>query len=316
MSDSRDEVLTELLAQAVLAAPADVVRLTGRGFTDEVSAVRLVDGGRVILRRWSEPRPLEFPRAEFLADHDVPAPRLLAATARGSLVEFVDGALLGDLIESNRDDQSAWRATGAAYRRVHRIGFPPRLTGRLNPDGLQLRPTDPVADLHAQLDNATAGLRQNCPAAIGHLAALHDTVDRCAIPLRTAATGLLHGDVNMWNVLVGAQRAVPIDWDLPEIGDPAKEIALLDKHAHLFNGHGLPTAFFEGYGASTEPNTTLHRIVQTLHWVASDDWIEFATAPDLPVELRTRAAGWLDTLRRYLHHLPEHLHRLTTRERV
>lgn len=159
VSDSRGEVLAELLEQAGLPAPADVEALTGRGFTDEVSSVRLVGGGRVVLRRWPEPRALEFPRARFLADQDVPAPQLLAADARGSLVEFVDGRLLGDLTGDRQDGPSTWRATGAAYRHIHSIAFPSRLAGRLDPAGLVLRPTDPVADIHELLEGAAAGLQ-------------------------------------------------------------------------------------------------------------------------------------------------------------
>lgn len=310
MADPKGDVLAELLEQAGLPESSEVETLTGRGFTDEVSVVRFATAAPVVLRRWAEPRKLEFPRAQFFADHKVPAPRLLAANPFGSLVEFVSGCLMGDLIEDGHDSAAAWRAVGEAYRGVHRVSFPSRVAGRLGPEGLVLRPSDPVAVLHELLDNATAGLRRRCPGAVGHLGRLHVVVDRCAGSLRTAPTSLLHGDVNMWNVLVDAKRAVPIDWDLPEVGDPAMEIALLDKHAHLFNSSGLPRAFFEGYGLSAEPNTTLHRVVQTIQWVASDDWDELA-APDLPTELQTRTVGWLDTLQQYLSRLPEHLDRLS-----
>lgn len=304
-------MLAELLEQAGLPEPATVEVLTGRGFTDEVSVVGLPGTKPVVLRRWAEARELEFSRACFLADHAVPAPRLLAASRWGTLVEFVGGRLLGDLIEDAQDSATAWRAVGAAYRRVHDVGFPSGLAGRLGPYALVLRPVDPVAGLHELLENATAGLHRRLPEALVHLDALHGFVDRCAPSLRAAATALLHGDVNMWNVLVDTGRAVLIDWDLPEVGDPAMEIALLDKHAHLFNGTGLPDAFFEGYGPSAEPNTALHRIVQTIQWVASDDWDGFASEAALPTALRTRAQGWLDMLQQYLRALPEHLDRLS-----
>jgi hypothetical protein len=46
--------------------------------------------------------------------------------------------------------------------------------------------------------------------------------------------------------LVNRDVAVPIDWDLPEVGDPTMEIALLDKHASLFNRHELPPGVLQG----------------------------------------------------------------------
>lgn len=136
-----------------------------------------------------------------------------------------------------------------------------------------LTPVDPVARLHEQLDESVPGRRAPLPEMERHLPALHDLVDRTARPLRQAGTSLGHGDINMWNVIIDGDRATLIDWDYPRVGDPAMEIALLDKHASLFNEHGLPPSFFAGYGhAPTEPDTSLHRVIQTIAWAASGDW--------------------------------------------
>lgn len=290
--------------------------MLGRGFDNDVALVDLVDGDPVVLRRFREPRAPEGPRAAFLDAHQLPAPRLLAS-AEASLVEFVPGRLLGDLIETGDADDVVWRAVGCAYRQVHDVVFPPGLAGELRPDGLVLRPLDPVAELHAQLETAVDGLARRSPATLAHLPRLHQPVDAAAEPLRQAGTALGHGDINMWNVVVEAGRATLIDWDSPRVGDPAMEVALLDKHAALFNhGAGLPVAFFAGYGARTEPNTSVHRVVQTVHWVASDDWDEFAADPYLPDAVTERALGhWLPALLGYLEHLPMHLDKLHARTR-
>ena len=113
---------------------------------------------------------------------------------------------------------------------------------------------------------------------------------RPSATLQAAPTALGHGDVHMWNMLVSHDRAATlIDWDAPRVGDPAKEIALLDKHASLFNRAGIRPAFFDGYGSTpVEPNTSIHRVVQTLSWATSDDWIDTERDPLVSAELAER----------------------------
>jgi aminoglycoside phosphotransferase (APT) family kinase protein len=307
---SREEALAELLRQAQLPDAVRVLPLVGRGFTGGVHAVELADGRRVILRVWSRPGVPEQPRAAFLAAHGVPAPGLLAATAAGSLHEFAHGTLLGDLIETQRDSATAWRHVGHAFQRVHAVRFPSGVEGDVLPDRLVLRPADPAARLHERIDESASGLGRRSPGALPHLAALHDLVERAAPSLRSAETALGHGDIHMWNIIVADDRAWLIDWEEPRVCDPAMELALLDKHAALFNGRGLDRAFFDGYGrAAPEPNTSLHRVVQTVSWVASADWDSFERQ-DLPADLRRRARRWLRTLLAYVAGLPAHIERV------
>jgi hypothetical protein len=88
------------------------------------------------------------------------------------------------------------------------------------------------------------------------------------------------------------------------------EIALLDKHAALFNGYGIDNAFYEGYGREPdEPHTSLHRVIQTMSWAASDDWTSFENYPG---ELRERTQYWLKVLLDYVEQLPTHIQRLHT----
>jgi Ser/Thr protein kinase RdoA (MazF antagonist) len=307
-----EDVLAGLLREAGLPPAASTRPLTGRGLDNEVHAVDLADGRQVILRRWREarPRPRERTRAAFLEAHGMPAPRLLAESAAASLYELAPGILLGDLIEAGRADDATWRLVGRAYRRVHDVAFPAGLAGEVRPDRIVLRPVDPAAQMHRWIDRARPGLRRRAPAAVGQLPALHELVERAAGALRSATTALGHGDVNMWNVLVDAERAWLIDWDEPRVADPAMEVALLDKHAWLFNRRGVAPAFFDGYGrARAEPNTSLHRVVQAVRWAASGDWDSFERQP-LPADLRERLRGWLDALLGYVAELPGHVESL------
>ncbi len=303
-------VLAGLLRAAGLPDATTVRQLSGRGFDNEVYVAWLLCGRQVVVRRWRHPREPEQARATFLEAHAAPAPRLLAATCDASLYDFAPGTLLGDLIETGRATPATWRMVGSAYRRVHAIGFPAELVGELQPHQIILRPNDPVAQMHAWIDECVPGFRQRAPGALEHLAALHDIVERAAASLRTQPTALLHGDVNMWNVIVGDDAVSLIDWDYPRVGDPAMEVALLDKHASLFNGRGLHAAFFDGYGhAPVEPNTSLHRVVQTMTWAAGDDWSAF-DQQEFPAELHKRTRAWLKELLAYVAQLPAHVERL------
>jgi hypothetical protein len=311
-SPALEESLAALLRDAELPAAESVRRLSGRGFDNEVHVVRLADGRQVVLRRGRRARDPEIARAAFLQAHGVPAPRLLAAHRHASLYEFAPGELLGDLIESGRATDRMWELVGLAYRRVHDVSFPSRLEGEFGPRRLILRPVDPVEQLHTRLKECAPGLRRRCRGALVYLPALHELVDSAAGPLQSATTALLLADDNMWNVIADAEgdRAWLIDWDGPQVGDPAMEVALLDKHASLFNGGGLPAAFFVGYGQpATEPNTSLHRVIQTVRWAASRDWGELEEQ-DLPPEQKERARGWLRTLLAYVAQLPDHIERL------
>ena len=89
------------------------------------------------------------------------------------------------------------------------------------------------------------------------------------------------------------------------------DIALLDKHASLFNRTGIPPAFFDGYGSRPiEPNTSIHRVVQTLAWATGDDWTDIERDPLVSAELKAQLASWLPILLEHVRDLPRHLDRL------
>ncbi|MFK0246380.1 phosphotransferase family protein [Amycolatopsis azurea] len=301
----------ELVTAAGLPQMMKLSPLTGRGFENTIAVITFADKSKAVLRAFTEPREPETARAAFLAQHDLPAPALLAASEHASLMEFAEGATLGDHIEEGTDTERVWQLVGAAYARVHAVTFPGGLAGEdLGPSRFVLTSRDPAAELHTVVEESVRGLRRLAPDLIPLLGELHLAIDAAAPSLRGARSALGHGDINMWNVLVSADRATLIDWDFPRVGDPAKEVALLHKHASLYNGTGLPPAFFAGYGTSQEPNTTLHRVVQTLGWATSDDFVEFDNDPHLPEDLKQRAKNWLPKLIAYVSEMPAHLERL------
>ena len=303
-------LLSELLGQAALPPARETRLLTGKSFERKVFIVGLTDGRTVVLRQWPHRQAPEHSRALFLEMHGVPAPRFLAGSDEGSLHEYAPGELLGDVIDANRDLPDVWRAVGTAYRKVHAVRFPSGVTGDVETDRVILRVTDPVSQMHAWIVELARGLDALHPEATGLVREMHALVDQSGQALTTSATSLLHGDVNMWNILVDEGAASLIDWDEPRIGDPAKEIALLDKHAWLFNDSGLDNAFFEGYGApAAEPNTSLHRVVQTTRWATSSDWVNFETLFLAPEQLE-RTRRWKTALRRYVADLDAHIERL------
>jgi phosphotransferase family enzyme len=304
-------LLEEMLRAAQLPPAVGVESLHGRGFDNEIVVAALGGGRKVVLRRWKRPRPPEAVRAAFLAGQHVPAPAVLATSGEASLQEFVPGVLLGDLIESGNCTPASWRSVGVAFRKVHAVRFPPRVSGSVLPDQVVLMPCDPVEVLHRQAGGAVAGLRRAFPTLATCIDDLHEVIESAGPALRRSKTALGHGDINMWNIVVGPRRTTLIDWDHPRICDPAMEVALLDKHAALFNGEGLHPAFFEGYGRpSREPNTSIHRVVQTLAWAMSVDWQQFQADPGLPLEIRERTSQWLSMLLVYVERLPEHVDRL------
>jgi aminoglycoside phosphotransferase (APT) family kinase protein len=305
-----EALLGELLQQAGLPAALSWDQIIGRGFENKIYRVALTDGREVLLREYPAPRESEQQRAAFLEGHGVPAPRLFASSTAGALYEFVPGVLLGDLIETGRATATTWRLVGEAFAHIHEIKFPARLCGEIQAGQAVLHFNDPVAQMHHWIEESIPGLRQRAPAALPYLPQLHEIVDRAATALQEAPAALSHGDISMWNIIVGTKSATLIDWDLPLVRAPALEIALLDKHAWLFNGRGIPSAFFEGYGQPpTEPTTSLYRVVHTINWAASADWEEFEQL-DLPTAQIERTRQWLRALIEYTNDITTHLEHL------
>ena len=304
------DTLESLVRDAGLPSVTDTYPLRGRGPANRIVAARLADGSRVVLRiRPSDGVP-ERARARLLEMYRLPKPRLLSEAGNAALYEFVPGQPLGDTVELGTARSDDWARAGHAYRRVHDVAFPRRLAGDVSAAGIFLRSTDPVAEQHATLRAATDRLTELLPVAARSLPTLHRQIDAAADWLCSAPTSLLHGDVDLWNTVVDASGATLVDWDEPMVGDPSRELALLDMHASLLNGRGLPRSFYSGYGRGPiEPNTSIYRITGTIAWLTSDDWTEFEA---LDADLRARTRSWFRTLRDWTSRLPEHVDRLKT----
>ena len=310
MDNATRSTLEALVRDAGLPAVTATSRLVGRGLDNRIYAARLADGRQVILRLRADGAASEAMRAHLLAAYQLPVPRLLGARGNASLYAFAPGTTMGDAVESRTATANSWALVGRAYRQVHDVRFPHLIEGTVGPAAMTLWPIDPVGQLHETVDRAAAGLERLLPQTVALLPEIHRLIEGAAPSLRGAATALLHGDVNMWNILIAPDRATLIDWDGPVIGDPARELALPDKHASLFNGKGLPRAFFNGYGRGpVEPNTSLHRLIGTVAWLTSDDWADFER---LDPDLRARTRGWFRDLLAWAARLPEHVERLRT----
>lgn len=228
---STEALLHELVESAGLPAVATFVPLRGHGFDHEILHATLADSREVVIRhRPQESRPLPLGRARFLAEHDVPAPALLGGNEFATLYEYAPGEMLSELVADGRVTDNDWRSTGTAFRRLHGVRFPNRLTGSFEADELQLRPHDPAAALHDRVTEGMPILEASLPQVLPHLPRLHEVIDKFAETLRSTPTALLHWDVYPANIIVGPAQTTLIDWGETRIGDPAKEIAALEDH--------------------------------------------------------------------------------------
>ena len=112
--------------------------------------------------------------------------------------------------------------------------------------------------------------------------------------------GLLHNDVNLYNIIVGGGRATLIDWDNPGQGNPLDELAAFEEHLYL-HGTVLPQAFWAGYGHTPDPNLLrVHRIAGCIGWLASEDWREWEDDGALPERKKTMVRNWRRLLAEWL----------------
>ncbi|MGI8486763.1 MAG: phosphotransferase [Thermomicrobiales bacterium] len=289
-------ILKRLLADAGLPeSPREIRPLTGRGFENGIFVVTPAGRDDVIFRLRPEGAAEDAGRVAFLAAYDLPIPRVLAMEGRGALHEFIHGRVIGDAIESGEMTGQMWRHVGEAFRKVHAVRFPDRLAGMVGPNEIVLHPCDPVAGVQASIERALPRLRLMAfdGAVKGSFERLHGMVEMLDVAIRRAPVSLVHDDVNMWNIIVDAERAVIIDWDYPAVKSSLREIALLDKHAWLFNGLGrvgLPEDFCMGYGEVDLPVVELYRVLETVVWAVSDDWATFARRAAVLSPARTSAA--------------------------
>jgi Phosphotransferase enzyme family len=112
--------------------------------------------------------------------------------------------------------------------------------------------------------------------------------------------GLLHNDVNLYNIIVDGPKATLIDWDNPGLGNPLDELAAFEEHLYL-HGTVLPQAFWVGYGTTVDPNLLrTHRIAGCVAWLASEDWQEWEEDGTLKPKTLARVRNWRRLLAQWL----------------
>jgi hypothetical protein len=157
-------VLGELIDAAGLPPVTRTEPVAGHGLDNRLLKAVLADGQVVLLRQSKYKGRPPWPRTAFLAEHQVGAPRLLAANAVGdSLVDFVDGQLLADLVEAGRAAADTWVLVGKAFGKVHAVTFPAPLQGDVGPEAITLAPLGPVRQLLAKIESAKALLAAERP---------------------------------------------------------------------------------------------------------------------------------------------------------
>ncbi|WP_165547123.1 phosphotransferase family protein [Kribbella sindirgiensis] len=295
---STEFLLHELVAEAGLPEVTSYQELSGHGFDHVILLATLADGARVVLRhRAGSPRPLAVEQARFLADHDVPAPRLLGGNDEATLYEYAPGEMLSTLVAEGRMTGDAWRSLGTALQRLHAVRFPNRLRGAFGPDGLTLTSADPVAMLHERVSAAEDYLRTHLPEVAAQLPRAHALIDAHADSL-SGPTALLHRDMYPANIIIGPVETLLIDWDDAHVGDPASEIAALEEHIYLIDRTPqLPDPFYETYGPRVD-TVDVWRLCGAIGWYAGGDFEEFEQQPDQ--ELRAKARRWQAGLADYL----------------
>ncbi|GAA1661099.1 hypothetical protein GCM10009744_63590 [Kribbella alba] len=303
-----EALLHEVVASAGLPAVVSFRPVRGHGFDHQILHATLADSRQVVLRhRPQESRPLPLAQARFLAEHDVPAPALLGGNSFATLYEYAPGEMLSALVDEGRVSDDDWRSAGTAFRQLHAVRFPSRLSGIFEADGLILRPRDPVTALHEHLVEAEPILKVNLPVVVAHLPRLHELIDENAEPLRNASTALLHWDVNPANIIVGPAQTTLIDWGDTHVGDPAKEIAALEEHIYLIDrSPQLPAPFYETYGPRPT-NTALHRLTGALSWYTEGNFDGWDLEDDLDPALKIKVDAWRAGLAGYLSEMAEHL---------
>ena len=293
-------VLDQLVRAAGLPAVGSTEPVGGQGdgLDNLLTKATLADGRQVLLRESRVQHADPTQRAAFLEAQEVGAPRLLAANCDGaSLVDFVPGRQLAELVATDQVSDQTWALTGAAFARVHAVRFPAPLQGPVNPGSIVLKPTDPVEQLIADTDRSRPWLAEHQSHALPAVDHLRAFVYARAREVRSEVPSLIHGDANLLNIIVEEHAVTLIDWDFPGVGYPLAELSALDEHVYLSGGEGLPHAFFTGYGRTVPADLLLaYRMVGCFRWLSSGEWERWAVDTTIPTSARRRLRHWHERL--------------------
>jgi len=298
-----------LIAAAGLPAATSVQPLDGDGYglDNRLTRATLADGRGVLLRQSRLPTAPVQKRIEFLRANGITTPELYACDNEGSsLWEYVPGRTLADAVADGTADDAVWRRTGAALAEVHAVRFPASLNGSIGTDSLTLRPVDPVDELRGRMAAAQRWLEQHQPRTLASIEELTRFVSAHASEVRYERPAVVHGDINLFNIIVNDEAVRLIDWDSPAVKQPLRELSALDEHAYLHNLDGLPPSFFDGYAYPVPRHLLLaYRIVGCVGWLASDDWAEWRSTSELHAATRSRLEHWHQLLLDWCDRIPD-----------
>lgn len=289
----------------------------GYGLDNLLTKADLEDGRTVVLRQSRVASASPKKRIEFLHANGITTPALYASDDAGtSLWEYIPGCTLADAVANGSVDAPVWQRTGTTLAEVHAIRFPTLLEGAIEADRLTLRPVDPVEALLGSLARSSAWVEQHRPRLLDALRQVSWLISRHAAELRSEAPSVVHGDINLLNIIVTKESVRLIDWDFPAVKQPLAELSALDEHAYLNGLEGLPPAFFDGYGVPVRRDLLLlYRVVGCIEWLASDDWAEFEATPHLPTAARLRLERWHQRLLDWCDRIPDLVATLPLRPR-
>ena len=301
--------LDQLVAAAGLPAVVSTERIDEQcdGLDNLLIKATLADGREVLLRQSGVQDADPTPRAAFLKAHVVGAPCLLAASCGGAtLVDFVPGRQLAEMVAIDQVDDRTWALTGVAFARVHAVRFPAPLQGQVNPRSTVLEPLDPVDQLMACLDEARPWLTEHQLGLVPALDHLRAFIRGRAGDIRAEVPCLTHGDANLLNIIVGEHAVTLIDWDFPAVRYPLAELSPLDEHVYLSGGDGLPPAFFAGYGRTVPADLLLaYRMVGCFNWLSGRDWEPWEADTAMPISARRRLRRWHERLVEWVGRTPD-----------
>lgn len=307
-------LLRDLVAVAGLPAVREVQRLTdGPGLDNVLSLITLVNDQQLLARqpRTAEARQDPAPRAAFLREHSVGAPKTYATSPDGSsLVEWIPGSSLGAHLGTKAAaDDPVWHQLGISVAAIHAVTFPTLLHGEVGPTALTLHPTDPVARLRERIDLSQHWIEQSAPRLAQVPNQLRQLLQQHSATITAIQPCLLHGDCNLDNYIVTDRAVRPIDWDYPRVGSPLTELSALDEHAYLHGmADGLPPAFWDGYG-QTYPTELLllYRAVGCLNWLSSPEWDDWQTDAQINEATKNKLRHWHRQLTTWSDGLPHRL---------
>lgn len=241
------------------AAVREVRSLAG-GYSHATSLVELADGGRVVVRCGGEAPLVEAAVMREAARAGIPVPavrHVLPASDGGdralTVLEFVEGELLGEVLEADRcapEEAAALGAeVGSAISRIGRVSFDrpgffdgERLApGTGEPWSAQLPAFARQCMARTPAERLAAEEREAWAALCARLAPALDRVD--------AHARLVHADANPKNILIsrrsGAWRvAAVLDWEFAFSGSPYADAANMLRFERDY-----PAGFREGFRA-------------------------------------------------------------------